>query len=275
MFNSTIYIEASYYELPSSIDATYSTGLDKRAVLLTQSSRLRKNVITADQSNSLAIDLLLKYSDPFDSATRYLVYGGPNNVPLGSLFFWYIQNQTFDSSPYNQITIVQFKSYVESTVIINVPENTAKYKSADGTVSRHRTMKPQVNANYTWDVVLDARSGSTALTIWTRDLYPSFLAGIAFDNDNDSTVYLDAGAPTNNDIYRIATYKDYQTASYNSTFFSGNGNYLRWDLFDNTTDYGRVDSGYYFTFEFGSTDKLNLGMPIMIALAIRLLSNFA
>lgn len=40
-----------------------------------------------------------------------------------SLFFWYIQNQTFDSSPYNQITIVQLRSDYNDIVIINVPES--------------------------------------------------------------------------------------------------------------------------------------------------------
>ncbi len=60
----------------------------------------------------------------------------------------------------------------------------------------------------------------------------------------------------------IFKFRDNQTASYNSTFFSGNGKYLRWYFFDNTTDYsGRADSGYYFTFEFGPkyTNKLSLG----------------
>ena len=59
-------------------------------------------------------------------------------------------------------------------------------------------------------------------------------------------------------------FRDNQTTNHSSTFFSGNGKYLDWDFFDNTTEYGRADSGYYFTFEFGpfesgSTDKLSLG----------------
>ena len=47
-------------------------------------------------------------------------------------------------------------------------------------------MKPQVNDSYVWDVILDARNGSAALTIWTFDLsldLLSFLAGITFDSD--------------------------------------------------------------------------------------------
>ena len=40
-----------------------------------------------------------------------------------SLFFWYIQNQTFDSSPHNQITIVQIDPQIDDLVIINVPES--------------------------------------------------------------------------------------------------------------------------------------------------------
>ena len=45
-------------------------------------------------------------------------------------------------------------------------------------------MKPQVNASNAWDVVLDARNGSAALTIWTYGgYYPSLLAGITFDSD--------------------------------------------------------------------------------------------
>ena len=45
-------------------------------------------------------------------------------------------------------------------------------------------MKPQVNAIYAWDVVLDARNGSAALTIWNYGAYyPGFLAGITFDSD--------------------------------------------------------------------------------------------
>ena len=45
-------------------------------------------------------------------------------------------------------------------------------------------MKAQVNASNAWDVVLDARNGSAALTIWNYGAYyPSFLAGITFDSD--------------------------------------------------------------------------------------------
>ena len=45
-------------------------------------------------------------------------------------------------------------------------------------------MKPQVNVSNAWDIVLDARNGSAALTIWNYGAYyPSFLAGITFDSD--------------------------------------------------------------------------------------------
>lgn len=59
----------------------------------------------------------------------------------------------------------------------------------------------------------------------------------------------------------IFKFSDNQTASYNSTFFSGNGEYLEWYFFDNTTNGVIADSGYYFTFEFGPkyTNKLSLG----------------